>query len=119
MEYAFKQKTWRPPGESDDSSDEDAPKKTKSKSNFGSEAGSSSVKGSAGGKGAKDEPKAITANDGLGNTHMTMMLSDLNATRQKLSERVGKASPKKRKSKRKRTKSAGDDQSVYSVATTA
>jgi hypothetical protein len=51
---------------------------------------------------------------------MTMMLSDLNATRNKLFERVGKTSPKKKKQKRKRSaKGTGDDQSVYSVATTA
>ena len=50
---------------------------------------------------------------------MTMMLAELNALRTKLFERVGKASPKKKRAKRpKRDRNAGDDQSVYSVATT-
>lgn len=114
LEYAYKQKTWRPPGASD-SDDSDSPKRRvgSTRSNLGSEAGSS-AKGSTNGK---VETKSIVVNDGLGNSTMSMCLSELNAIRQKLFERVGKSIPKKKKVKRPK-KNAEDTQSIYSVATT-
>jgi len=117
LEYAYKQKFWRPPGDSDSDSDDDAPKRSsRSRSNFG---GSVSGSSQLGGAGAKEETKPVMTNDGLGNTNMSMCLVDLNIARNKLFERVGKAIPKKKRQKRKKSKGPGDDnQSVFSVATT-
>lgn len=107
LEYAYRQKTWRPPGDSDDSDDSEGPKKklSASRSNFESEAGSS-IKGSTTGKG---ESKPVMVNDGLGNTNMSMCLTDLNTIRQKLFEKVGLAVPKKKKPKRTKRGKSGDD----------
>ncbi len=93
MEFEYKKKQWRPPGKDDTSSDDEV----------------------------KTETTSVVAKtpDTLGNTNMSMCLTELFTVRDKLFQKVGKSNVAKKKKKRSRARKGNNDdnQSSYSVGT--